>query len=144
MATPGSSCRPAPARRSRHPTASAPSRPRPDEIEMARTAGLGFKLEHLDAALACRAEGLWFEVHAENYMVEGGPRLAALEALRARHPISLHAVGLSIASTEPPDPEHLRRLAALVRRIEPAAISDHLAWQRWQGVHYADFLPFPR
>lgn len=41
------------------------------------TAGLGFKAQHLDEALACRAAGLWFEVHAENYMVDGGPRLAA-------------------------------------------------------------------
>ncbi len=111
---------------------------------MTLTSGLGFKLEHLDEALAQDAEGLWFEVHAENYMVDGGPRLAALEALRARHPVSLHGVGLSIASAAPPDPDHLRRLAALVRRVQPLAVSDHLAWQRWEGVHHADFLPFPR
>jgi uncharacterized protein (UPF0276 family) len=108
------------------------------------TAGLGFKTDHLDEALTSRAAGLWFEVHAENYMVEGGPRLAALEALRDRHPISLHGVGLSIASVQPPTPEHLARLKALASRIEPAAVSDHLAWQRWEGGHHADFLPFPR
>ncbi len=111
---------------------------------MTRTAGLGFKFEHLDPALRCHAPGLWFEVHAENYMVEGGPRLAMLDTLRARHPVSLHGVGLSIASVEPPDPQHLSRLAALVRRVNPAAVSDHLAWQRWDGVHHSDFLPFPR
>jgi hypothetical protein len=111
---------------------------------MTVTAGLGFKTQHLDEALACRADGLWFEVHAENYMVDGGPRLAALDALRRRHPISLHAVGLSIASVEPPNPAHLKRLARLVDRVRPLAVSDHLAWQRWRGVHHADFLPFPR
>jgi len=108
------------------------------------TAGLGFKTEHLAEALTSRAAGLWFEVHAENYMVEGGPRLAALDALRQRRPISLHGVGLSIASVQPPSPEHLTRLKALADRIEPAAVSDHLAWQRWDGGHHADFLPFPR
>jgi uncharacterized protein (UPF0276 family) len=108
------------------------------------TAGLGFKTDHLAEALTSRAAGLWFEVHAENYMVEGGPRLAALQALRERRPISLHGVGLSIASTQPPAPEHLARLKALADRIDPAAISDHLAWQRWEGGHHADFLPFPR
>ena len=111
---------------------------------MATTAGLGFKTEHLIEALSAQAEGLWFEVHAENYMVEGGPRLAALDALAERFPISLHGVGLSLASVEPPHAAHLRRLRRLVDRIGPWAVSDHLAWQKWNGAHHADFLPFPR
>jgi uncharacterized protein len=111
---------------------------------MTLTAGLGFKTEHLEEALTSRAEGLWFEVHAENYMVDGGPRLAALAALRERRPISLHGVGLSLASVEPPPADHLRRLKALADRIEPFAVSDHLAWQKWEGAHHSDFLPFPR
>ena len=108
------------------------------------TGGLGFKTDHLDEALTSREPGLWFEVHAENYMVDGGPRLAALTALRDCHPVSLHGVGLSLASATPPDADHLARLAMLVARIEPFAVSDHLAWQRWNGVHHSDFLPFPR
>jgi uncharacterized protein len=108
------------------------------------TAGLGFKMEHLDEALASNEPGLWFEVHAENYMIDGGPRLAALTALRAQHPISVHGVGLSIASPDRPDPAHVARLRRLVDLVEPFAVSDHLAWQRWEGVHHADFLPFPR
>lgn len=111
---------------------------------MTMTAGLGFKIEHLEEALSSDDPGLWFEVHAENYMVDGGPRLAALLALRDRHPLSLHGVGLSLASVEPPEAAHLKRLAQLVDRVEPFAISDHLAWQRWNGTHHADFLPFPR
>ncbi|MEK7454921.1 MULTISPECIES: DUF692 domain-containing protein [Sphingomonadaceae] len=111
---------------------------------MSMTAGLGFKLEHLDEALTARNPGLWFEVHAENYMVDGGPRLRALVALASQFPISLHGVGLSLASAEPPTPEHLTLLRRLVDRIQPAAVSDHLAWQKWEGAHHADFLPFPR
>ncbi len=111
---------------------------------MQPTAGLGFKMEHLDEALASRDPGLWFEVHAENYMVDGGPRLAALAALRATHPISIHGVGLSIASSDRPCPNHLARLKTLCDRIDPMLVSDHLAWQRWNGVHVSDFLPFPR
>ncbi len=111
---------------------------------MTPTAGLGFKTEHLDEALASTRPGLWFEVHAENYMVDGGPRLAALAALRDRHPLSLHGVGLSLASVAPPAPDHLRRMKALADRVEPFMVSDHLAWQTWGGVHHADFLPFPR
>ncbi|MDR6848817.1 uncharacterized protein (UPF0276 family) [Sphingomonas sp. BE270] len=111
---------------------------------MIMTAGLGFKLEHLDEALTARNPGLWFEVHAENYMVDGGPRLRALVALAERFAISLHGVGLSLASVEPPAEDHLRRLRALADLIRPAAISDHLAWQKWEGAHHSDFLPFPR
>lgn len=111
---------------------------------MIMTAGLGFKLEHLDEALTARNPGLWFEVHAENYMVDGGPRVRALVALAERFAISLHGVGLSLASVEPPAEDHLRRLRALADLIRPAAISDHLAWQKWDGVHHSDFLPFPR
>ena len=111
---------------------------------MPLTAGLGFKFEHLDEALAAGAPGLWFEVHAENYMVDGGPRLAALAAIRACHPLSVHATGLSLASIEPPDAQYLRRLKTLVMRFEPALVSDHLAWQTGNGAHYSDFFPFPR
>lgn len=108
------------------------------------TAGLSLKPQHYDAALACPAAGLWFEVHPENYMVDGGPRLAWLEAIRARHAVSLHGVALSLAADAEPDPAHLARLAALVRRFEPALVSEHLAWSAWRGAYHPDLLPFPR
>jgi uncharacterized protein (UPF0276 family) len=110
----------------------------------ALAAGLSLKPQHYDAALACPAEGLWFEVHPENYMVDGGPRLGWLEAIRARREISLHGVALSLAADAEPDPTHLARLAALARRIEPALVSEHLAWSTWRGAYHPDLLPFPR
>jgi hypothetical protein len=110
----------------------------------ALTAGLGLKPQHYDAALSCPADGLWFEVHPENYMVAGGPRLAWLEAIRTRHAISLHGVALSLAADAEPDPGHLARLAGLARRVEPALISEHLAWSTWRGAYHPDLLPFPR
>jgi uncharacterized protein len=108
------------------------------------TAGLGLKPQHYDAALDCRASGLWFEVHPENYFVDGGPRLAWLEAVRGRHPVSLHGVALSLAADAEPDPGHLAPLAGLARRIEPVLISEHLAWSSWRGAYHPDLLPFPR
>jgi len=107
-------------------------------------AGLGLKPQHYDAALACSTAGLWFEVHPENYMVAGGPRLAWLEAIRGKHPISLHGVALSLAADAEPDATHLKRLAELARRVEPALISEHLAWSTWRGAYHPDLLPFPR
>ncbi|ROZ78245.1 DUF692 domain-containing protein [Ramlibacter sp. WS9] len=108
------------------------------------TAGLGLKPEHYAPALSAEAEGLWFEVHPENYMVAGGPRLGWLEAIRSRHPVSLHGVSLSLAGDEEPDAAHLQRLAALARRVQPTLISEHLAWSTWNGQYFPDLLPFPR
>ncbi len=107
-------------------------------------AGLGLKPQHYDAALACSTAGLWFEVHPENYMVAGGPRLAWLEAIRGKHPVSLHGVALSLAADAEPDAAHLKRLTELARRLEPALISEHLAWSTWRGAYHPDLLPFPR
>ena len=108
------------------------------------SAGLGLKPVHFEQALAAPADGLWFEVHPENYMVDGGPRLAWLEAIRARHPLSLHGVAASLAADAPPDPTQLARFAALADRIQPALVSEHLAWSAWGGAYLPDLLPFPR
>ncbi|MES2611374.1 MAG: DUF692 domain-containing protein [Pseudomonadota bacterium] len=108
------------------------------------TAGLSLKPQHYAQAVQCTDPGLWWEVHPENYLAEGGPRLAWLEAMRARHPVALHGVSLSLAADAPPDEAHLARLAALVRRIEPAIVSEHLAWSSWRGHYLPDLLPFPR
>lgn len=111
---------------------------------MTPTAGLGFKPQHFSEALASPAVGLWFEVHAENYMVDGGPRLAMLDELRRDRPLSLHGVGLSLGSASEPDPDHLAALKRLVDRFEPALVSEHLAWSRLDGRSFPDLLPLPR
>lgn len=117
----------------------------PREIfPMSPTAGLGLKSQHYAEALAATADGLWFEVHPENYMAAGGPRLRWLAAIREKRPLSLHGVGLSLAADADPDPGHLAALKALVDRFEPFVVSEHLAWSTHRGVHQPDLLPFPR
>jgi uncharacterized protein (UPF0276 family) len=106
--------------------------------------GVGFRAEHYAEAFAAPAAGLWFEVHAENYMVAGGPRLAMLEAVRRERPLSLHGVGMSLAGAADPDPDHLAALKRLVDRFEPALVSEHLAWSRLDGRCFPDLLPVPR
>jgi len=113
-------------------------------MAIALSAGLSLKPAHYADALASPADARWFEVHPENYCVDGGPRLAWLDAVRARHPLSLHGVSLSLASDERPDETRLARLVALARRVEPALISEHLAWSSWRGAYLPDLLPFPR
>lgn len=114
----------------------------------APTAGLSLKPRHYAEAEACPAvgtqAGLWFEVHPENYMVEGGPRLHWLERIRRVRPLSLHGVGLSLAGDERPDRAHLARFRNLIDRFEPFVVSEHLAWSRRGGVYHPDLLPTPR
>ena len=111
--------------------------------ETSPSAGLGLKPEHYRAALDEQAAGLWFEVHPENYMSAGGPRLAWLDAIRANKPVSLHGVGLSQGGLEPPDPAHLQRWKSLIDRYEPVRISEHLAWSVHSGSYFNDLLPTP-
>lgn len=110
----------------------------------AMTAGVGLKPQHFDEAAASRRPGLWFEIHPENYLVDGGPRLAWLETIRATHPLSVHSVSLSLAGSEPLPADRLARLAHFVQRFQPALVSEHLAWCRWRGQYVPDLLPFPR
>jgi len=111
---------------------------------MIATAGLGFKPEHFNEALSCPTNGMWYEIHAENYMVAGGIRLEMLDALANKYPVSVHGVGLSLASIDEPDRQHLHKLKQVVERTEAFVVSEHLAWNRWQGAHFPDLLPFPR
>jgi hypothetical protein len=71
-------------------------------------------------------------------------RLAWLVAIRRDKPLSIHGVGLSLAGQAPLDPDHLDRLCSLVLRLEPALVSEHLAWSRHGEVYHPDLLPFPR
>jgi uncharacterized protein len=110
---------------------------------LTNVAGTSFKPEHLADILADCAARHWFEVHAENYMMAGGPRLQVLERIRADFPLSLHGVGMSIGGPQPLDGAHLQRFAALVARYEPALVSEHLAWSTHGTTYYNDLLPLP-
>jgi len=114
------------------------------ETALAAGAGIGLRAPH-SADIARRKPGLAFlEVHSENFFDDGGPALAALERLRLDYPVSLHGVGLSLGSADPLDERHLARLEALVRRIDPALVSEHLSWSSIDGIHLNDLLPLPR
>ncbi|MDJ1157936.1 DUF692 domain-containing protein [Chelatococcus sp. SYSU_G07232] len=106
-------------------------------------AGVGLKPEHYRAILESAPDVAFFEIHAENYMGAGGPPHRYLEAIRARYPISLHGVGLSIGADRALDREHLARLRGLVERYEPGLFSEHLAWSTHDTGFLNDLLPVP-
>jgi uncharacterized protein (UPF0276 family) len=107
----------------------------------ART-GIGLRAPHVAAVLADRPAVPWFEVHAENYM-GGGPALRALERIRRDYPIALHGVGLSLGRADELDTRHLERLRGLADRLDPALVSEHLAWSAGNGAYLNHLLPLP-
>ena len=104
-------------------------------------AGIGLKPQHFSDVLEGRPALGFFEVHAENYMVDGGPFHDFLRRIRELYPLTLHGVAMSIGGEAPLDEAHLDRLAALAERYEPAMVSEHLAWSSHAGVYYNDLLP---
>ena len=106
-------------------------------------AGVGFKAEHAGEILGGKASVGWFEIHPENYMVAGGPRLAMLADVCAQYPVSMHGVGLSLGGGDPLDARHLADLKRLVDRFNPAMVSEHIAWSSHEGLYMADLLPTP-
>ncbi len=106
-------------------------------------AGLGLKPQHFEEILATRPNIGFFEVHAENYMVAGGPFHHYLGRIREHYALSLHGVGLSIGSEQGLDAAHLTRLAELLARYQPESFSEHLAWSSHANVFYNDLLPVP-
>jgi hypothetical protein len=107
-------------------------------------AGVGLKQPYVAPVLAGGDTAPWFEVHTENYMVAGGPRLDQLRQIRERYPLSFHGVGASLGGPAPPDPAHLRAVKTLVDGFAPALVSEHAVWSRADGIYFADLLPLPR
>jgi uncharacterized protein len=104
--------------------------------------GIGLRLPHVAEIAATRPELAFLEVHAENYMTET-PALDRLLELRRDYPVSLHGVAMSLGSAEELDRSHLVRFKALIERVEPMLVSEHLTWSAIGGAYLNDLLPLP-
>lgn len=106
-------------------------------------AGIGLRAPHHHEVLLESPAVSWWEVHSENYFVQGGPALDFLDVIRTRYPLSLHGVSSSLGGVDTLFERHIKRLKRLVDRIEPAAVSEHLCWSSSGEEHYNDLLPLP-
>ncbi|WP_146589732.1 MNIO family bufferin maturase [Puniceibacterium confluentis] len=105
--------------------------------------GVGYKAQHFSAIMADPTPVTWLEIHAENYMGDGGRPIAQLRHLSERFAMSVHGVGLSIGGEGRLDPDHLGRLKHLCTWLNPASFSEHLAWSTHDGAYFNDLLPLP-
>lgn len=111
--------------------------------DIPKTIGVGFKPQHADAILQHEQQLGFFEIHAENYMGNGGLMHVLLTQLRSHYALSIHGVGLSLGGTDALDRGHLQRLKILCDLYKPAAFSEHLAWSSHGGRFFNDLLPLP-
>jgi uncharacterized protein len=105
--------------------------------------GIGLRQPHYQALRALQPKLAFLEVHAENYFHQGGASLAVLQEFRQHYDISLHGVGLALASTTELDMDHLTKFKHLIADIAPIFISEHLCWGKSQGISFNDLLPIP-
>ncbi|MBA3059891.1 MAG: DUF692 domain-containing protein [Gammaproteobacteria bacterium] len=106
-------------------------------------AGIGLKSGHFQDVLDSQPDIGFFEVHAENFMVAGGPFHHYLTRIRENYPLSIHGVALSIGADAPLDIAHLNALKLLLDRYQPESFSEHLAWSTHGDTYLNDLLPLP-
>ena len=108
--------------------------------------GLGLRPElfsHIEAINADANSPFGFlEAHSENYFGESIARTKLLQ-LREQYPITLHGVGLSLGRADDLNQQHLTELKQLVDEVQPAIVSEHLAWSAYSHQHLPDLLPLP-
>jgi hypothetical protein len=105
--------------------------------------GVGLRAPHYGAWLAAPPHLGFVEAVSENFFAPGGRPAAVLERVRREVPVALHGVSLSVGSSDPLSTRYLDALAALVARVEPAIVSDHLCWGSLAGHHVHDLWPLP-
>ena len=114
---------------------------------LARSAtGIGWRHRHyrevLEQYAGVPSPIQFLEVHSENFFAEGGINLHLLEQAREHFPVSLHGVGLGLGNPHGINARHIEKLSALVKRIQPALVSEHVCWNQY-GAVFNDLLPLP-
>lgn len=104
--------------------------------------GVGLRLPHIHEVVETRPPARWLEIHPENFLANPHATELLLEA-RRHYPVSVHTVGISIGSAAGIDRTHLRRVRALIDRLNPCLVSGHLAWSTHQGEYLNDLVPLP-
>lgn len=105
--------------------------------------GLGLRTEHYQDFIQRKPAVDWLEIISENYLVPGGKPLHFLDTIRRDYPMVMHGVSLSIGSTDPLNRDYLKQLKALIKRVQPAWVSDHLCWTGVGHTNLHDLLPLP-
>lgn len=104
--------------------------------------GISLKDAFYDTLLNEKQHIDFLEAHIENYF-DGGMPLKCLKEISEKYALTLHGVGLSLASSDAPSETSLQQRQNIIDIIKPAFFSEHAAWTRSGNSHLNDLLPFP-
>lgn len=104
--------------------------------------GIGLRAEHYAYILENLPKVAWFEALSDNYFGDA-PGLNQLLSAREHYPMTLHGVGMSLGSTDALNTDYLTKLKQLIKKVEPAYVSDHLSWSSVNNTYLHDLLPLP-
>ncbi len=105
--------------------------------------GLGLRADHYDSILKSDPPIDWFEAITENYFVIDSLPWRHLMQIKERWPVTLHGVAMSIGSADSLNWKYLHQLKAIIKRIKPLWVSDHLCWSSVRRAYLHDLLPLP-
>jgi len=105
--------------------------------------GIGLRSPHINEILTDLPSIPWFELLADNHLVDGGLIPLQLEKICQHYPVTFHSVGLSLGSVDPLDLAYLGKLKKLMRQYDIAWLSEHCCFTSVDGFHSHDLLPVP-
>lgn len=106
--------------------------------------GLGWRGELAAGILSNLAQIDVLEVIADDYYRASRASMDALCSLARQVPVSLHGVGMGLASTIPAEPRRLQAMARLVKTVQAESWSEHLSFVRAGGVEIGHLAAPPR
>ena len=106
--------------------------------------GLGWRGELAAGILSNLAHIDVLEVIADDYYRASRASMDALCSLARQVPVSLHGVGMGLASTIPAEPRRLQAMARLVKTVQAESWSEHLSFVRAGGVEIGHLAAPPR
>jgi uncharacterized protein (UPF0276 family) len=105
--------------------------------------GLGFREPFKSDLFLNRQQVDFLEIVAEHYLDAPVQKQQELEILAAHFPIIPHAINLSLGSAEGLDTDYLRKLAALIKQLNPPWWSEHISFTKAGGVDIGHLSPLP-
>ena len=105
--------------------------------------GLGFREPFQSDVFLHRQRVDFLEIVADHYLDAPPEKERELDLLASHFTLIPHAINLSLGSAEGVDPVYVRKLTALIRRLDPPWWSEHIAFTRAGGADIGHLSPLP-